>query len=334
MVDGRPAGFISIAPRRQLTNPADQRFAREQARSIYLIAAAALLFAAAIAAVLARQLTHPVRILANSTRAIAAGRLDTRVVATNNDELGDLAHDFNRLAATLEANRNSRQRWVADIAHELRTPLAVLKGELDAIEDGVRVFNATTRASLQAEVARLTQLVGDLHELSVHDDGALNYKPERIDVSALVTTTLSNAEQRLKDAGITLTLNVVEQIEAMADATRIEQLLANLVENTIRYTDAPGSLVVTCKQDANSIEISFADSAPSVPEDTLDHLFERLYRVDTSRNRNSGGSGLGLSICKAIVDAHSGTISAAPSDSGGLFIQIRLPLQNKTGEAR
>ncbi len=327
LVDGQTVGYVTIAPRRQLSNPADQNFAREQERSIYVIAAVALIIAALISAVLARQLTRPIRALASGARSITAGRYDTRIPAAHGDELGDLAGDFNQLAETLEKNRLSRQRWVADIAHELRTPLAILRGELDAIEDGVRPFDATTRKSLQAEVARLTNLVGDLHDLSVYDEGVLEYQSERVDIGALLGVVLENAENRLRDAGIELTRRLPnETVNVLADATRLEQLFTNLLENTVRYTDSPGSLHVVCAVDSNRVDLQFADSAPGVPDRSLGQLFDRLFRVNTSRSRDSGGSGLGLSICKAIVDAHGGTIQAMNSDAGGLLIRVRLPL--------
>ena len=267
------------------------------------------------------------RALAAGARAIAAGDFDTRITAARDDELGDLANEINQLAATLRKNQLSRKQWVADIAHELRTPLAVLRGELDAIEDGVRTFDAAKRESLQSEVARLTKLVGDLHDLSIYDEGGLSYQNERIDISGLLNTILNHAEQRLRDAGIALTRQLPDApVVVLADATRLEQLFANLIENTIRYTDAPGSLFITCDVGTDSIDIDFADSAPGVPENALDRLFDRLFRVETSRSRHSGGAGLGLSICKAIVDAHGGSIQALGSDAGGLLIRITLPL--------
>jgi len=331
-VDGETVGYVTIAPRRQLTNPADQNFARKQEQSRILIAAAALLFAAVISAILARQLTRPIRALASGARSITAGHYDTRISAAHGDELGDLAGDFNQLAETLEKNRLSRQRWVSDIAHELRTPLAILRGELDAIEDGVRKFDTTTRKSLQAEVTRLSKLVGDLHDLSVYDEGVLDYQSKRVDIGGLLGSVLENAENRLRDTGIELTRQLPkESIDVLADPTRLEQLFANLVENTMRYTDSPGSLHVTCSVDSDWVDIQFADSAPGVPDRLLGQLFDRLFRVSASRSRDSGGSGLGLSICKAIVDAHGGTVQAMNVETGGLKIRVRLPLAPPAG---
>jgi two-component system sensor histidine kinase BaeS len=316
-VDGQTVGYVAITPRRQLTDRVDQNFAREQERSIYLIAVAALLFAAVISAVLARQLTQPIRALASGARSITAGDYDTRISAVRSDELGDLAGDFNQLTETLEKNRASRRQWVADIAHELRTPLAVLRGELDAVEDGVRTFDTATRKSLQSEVARLTKLVGDLHDLSVYDEGGLDYQSERVDIGALLGAVLENAKNRLREAGIELTQQLPNDVvEVLADETRLEQLFA---------------LHVTCSVESDRVDLQFADSAPGVPDQSTGQLFDRLFRVSTSRSRDSGGSGLGLSICKAIVDAHGGTIQAMKSAAGGLLIRVRLPLARAAG---
>jgi two-component system sensor histidine kinase BaeS len=331
LVDEQTVGYVTIAPRRQLTNQVDQNFARKQERSIVLIAVAALLFAAVISAIVAKQLTRPIRALASGARSITAGHYDTRIPATHGDELGDLAGDFNQLAETLEKSRMSRQRWVADIAHELRTPLAILRGELDAIEDGVRAFDTTSRKSLQAEVARLSNLVGDLHDLSIYDDGAFNYHREPVNPGDLLAATLQNTEKRLQDVGITVTSDLADDIEILADEARLQQLFTNLIENTIRYTDSPGTLAVTCAVTNDTVDITFADSTPGVPARALDRLFDRLFRVDNSRNRDSGGSGLGLSICKAIVEAHHGTIGAADSDAGGLLIRVQLPMTDQSG---
>jgi len=326
-LDGQIVGFLSVAPRNALTDELDRRFVREQEHSIMLTAAAALVLAASISALLARQLTKPIRALASGAHAITAGNYRTRIERSGEDELGDLANDFNRLAETLESNQTARKRWIADIAHELRTPLAILRGELEALEDGVRQFDASTQKSLQAEVSRLTKLVADLHDLSVYDDGNLDYELLELDVSALLETSLETARTRLDAANIELTLKLPKsEIRVLADDERLEQVFFNLVENTIRYTDFPGHLRISCGSTSNMAVIEFADSGPGVPDRALEHIFDRLFRVETSRSREFGGSGLGLAICKAIVEAHDGTIRAAHSALGGLRIEIRLPL--------
>ena len=327
-VEGETVGFVVIMPGRQLSNPLDKAFAANQQRAIYVVAGAALLVAAVISAFFARQLTRPIRAVAAGAQRITDGAFDTRIPADRNDELGDLARDFNQLAETLEHNRSSRQRWVADIAHELRTPLAILRGELDALEDGVRTFDSTTRQSLQAEVARLSKLVDDLHELSVYDEGVPDKAFVTVDLTALLARRLEASTNRFQDAGIRLDATLPDQpINLEGDPTRHEQLVTNLLENSLRYTDSPGTLRVTMTASDSSTELLFSDSAPGVPDNDLDRLVDRLFRVDGSRNRNSGGSGLGLSICNAIVQAHGGKLQAQHSGIGGLSVRIQLPIQ-------
>ena len=327
IVDDITVGHVRIVPRRQLTDQVDQKFAKEQERSIYVIALAALMLAALISALLARQLTRPIRSMAAGARAISDGEYNTRIPEVRNDELGDLAHEFNELASTLEKNRVARRQWVADIAHELRTPLAVLRGELDAIEDGIRTFDAASQQSLQDEISRLMRLVGELHDLTVYDEGHQNYHLESFDITAVLRDVLAGSKNRLADAGIDLVSNLPDHhITVLADATKLERVFLNLVENTLRYTDAPGKLHVICKESEDSVIVEFADSAPGVPPETLERLFDRLFRVDESRSRDTGGSGLGLAICKAIVEAHNGHIDALTSEFGGVLIRIRLPV--------
>lgn len=327
VVDDRTVGYVRISPQRHLTDRIDQEFAAEQERSIYLIALAALLLAALMSAWLARQLTRPIRSLAAAARAITGGDYGTRIPAIRDDELGDLAREFDTLASTLEKNRAARRQWVADIAHELRTPLAVLRGELDAIEDGIRTFDAASQRSLQDEVSRLMKLVGELHDLSVLDEGIQSYRFDALDPVAILEDVLRRAETRMADAGIALGRRLPDEpIAISGDATRLERVFTNLIENTLRYTAAPGRLEVRCTASDAGVVIEFADSAPAVPDAALGRLFDRLFRIDESRSRDTGGSGLGLAICKAIVAAHGGRIEAAASDLGGVLIRITLPL--------
>ena len=327
VVGGQSVGTLYAARLPGLEAPIDRSFDRQQLRSIYTTLAVAILLGALLSAVLARQLTRPIRALTRGANAIARGDYDTRIQVARNDELGALAHDFNRLAETLAKNRESRRQWLADIAHELRTPLSILHGELAAVEDGLRVFDESTRRSLQAEVDRLAGLVTDLHELSVSDEGRLTVDLERVDVAALLREVLDQSAARLASAGLSLSTDIAASpVEALVDTKRLEQLFANLIENTLRYTNAPGKLNVSCRQQGRNVAIEFSDSQPGVPEAALERLFDRLYRVDASRSRETGGSGLGLAICEAIVAAHEGHIEARHSPLGGVTVAISLPI--------
>lgn len=333
VLDAQQVGTLLVSRRTGLTDEIDIRFATEQKRATQLIALVVLLIAAAIAALVARQLTKPVRTLAHGTRDLTAGDFDTRITVARDDELGDLAHDFNTLAQTLQRNRESRRQWVSDIAHELRTPLSILSGELQAIDDGVRQFDDATRRSLRAEVDRLGKLVSDMQVLTSSDEGALVVRQDNIELFALVREVLENSGGRLRDAGLSLDVSLPENDVIIAgDATRLEQLFTNLIENSIRYTDAPGKIDIRATSNSKHATITMADSKPGVADRDLPRLFDRLYRVDASRNRATGGSGLGLAICSAIADAHGGAITSHHSELGGIEVVLQLPLAGESNE--
>ncbi len=323
--NGETVGFLNVARQTRLTNAIDIRFAAEQGRSNLIIAITAVLIAALIAGLLARQLMRPISDLAKGTQALTGGDYEQVITVARDDELGDLAADFNALAKTLQQNRTSRQQWVSDIAHELRTPLSILNGELQAVEDGVRPFDEATLRSLLAEVDRLSHLVNDLHDLTRSDEGGLVTRRHRVDIAEIVRDTVANTRQRVASQGLQLQTDIPEQpVTMLGDTVRLEQLITNLIENSLRYTDTPGALSVSLEHHEQSIRLTVEDSAPGVPVDDLPRLFDRLFRVDGSRNRASGGSGLGLSICEAIVSAHEGRISAQASSLGGLKILVEL----------
>jgi len=331
VVDGNTVGYLRYVPITTVTEldeEADRNFVSQQRQAIYIIALVALAIAGLLSTWLARQLVAPVRAVAGGARAIAAGRLDERIEVTSNDELGQLAMDFNAMAATLEQNRESQRRWVIDIAHELRTPLAILSGELQALEDGVRHWDGDARASLQAEVERLAGLVDDLRELTLSDAGGIGYRRETVDLRGIVEQALARCAGRIADRSLTLDqdLGTNDEDDCIidGDSSRLEQLLVNLLENSCRYTDEGGCVRVQLSG-RDGVRIVVEDSAPGVPDDAMPQLFDRLYRVDDSRNRNRGGSGLGLAICKGIVETHGGTITASPSTLGGLRIEVELP---------
>ncbi|EKD40360.1 MAG: hypothetical protein ACD_75C00075G0001, partial [uncultured bacterium] len=265
--------------------------------------------------------------LAAATHRMAAGEFSTRVPVTTADELGRLAGDFNTLALTLESNEKARRQWVADISHELRTPLAVLRGEIEAIQDGVRNFDPESLRSLHQEVLRLGRLVDDLHQLSMSDLGALTYRREQQDLVIVLEQSLEfyRPEFVRKNIDLQADLPVSAPVNLFADQERLRQLFANLLDNSLKYTDEQGVVAVRLAIDADKVLIDFQDSAPRVAESDLPKLFDRLYRVENSRNRATGGSGLGLAICRNIVEAHDGAITASLSPLGGVWIQITFP---------
>jgi two-component system sensor histidine kinase BaeS len=324
----RVAGYLGLLPRKTPFDVLQLRFVKQQKLALALVATILLLLTAGLSLPLANRLVRPVRGLAEATKRLAAGRYETRVPVASSDELGRLARDFNALALTLEKNEQSRRQWVADISHELRTPLAVLRGEVEAIQDGIRQPTPGSIRSLHSEILRLGRLVDDLHQLSMSDLGALTYRKEDLALAEPVTDALASYRQEFARKEITLTEDIQEDGKAVVfgDRERLRQLFTNVLDNALKYTDEGGTLAVSlkCRDDLAMVDIE--DSAPGVPESELGNLFERLYRVETSRSRAAGGAGLGLAICRNIVEAHNGIIAANPSALGGLWIRVTLPL--------
>jgi len=318
-------GWIGFAPMGQVLPPEAERFLLGQVRVLSAAFLIALGLAALLGFLLARQLSHPVRELMGTVTALAHGHYDQRAASVGRDEIGRLSESVNSLAATLEKNRSARQRWMADIAHELRTPVAILKGEIEALADGVRPADNRSLASLGEEIDQLAGLVDDLQTLALSDAGALNLRQERTDLAALLRQAAETFGERLAGRGIVLELDLPAAMEISADAQRLRQLLHNLLENSVRYVESGGWVRISLKSSSAAALLTVEDSGPGVPEGQLERLFDRFYRVEQGRSRAGGGSGLGLSICRNIVDAHGGRILAERGGSGGLLLRIELP---------
>jgi len=325
---GQIAGYLGLLPRTKISDAPQQRFLKEQRLAFVLVAGVVVLLAAGLSLLLARRLVRPLRKLTEATHQLAAGGFSVRVTGGSNDELGQFANDFNALALALEKNEQARRQWVADISHELRTPLAILRGEIEALQDGIRQPTQDAIHSLHVETVRLGRLVDDLYQLSISDVGALTYRKDELDLAALLTETVAAHRPEFTAKGLMLEEELPKEAVAdlFGDSERLRQLFGNLLDNALNYTDAGGRLLVSLQYDDGNAIIDFQDTAPGVSESEMGRLFERLYRVESSRSRASGGAGLGLAICRNIVEAHGGSISAHQSQFGGVWIRMILPL--------
>ena len=326
--NGAMIGQLGLAPQKKLADTLEVQFIKEQKTTFGLIAFCMVMLAALLTLPITSRLVRPIKTLATSTRELTSGNYKVRTPVTSEDELGQLSRDFNVLADTLEQNEQARRQWVADISHELRTPLAVLRGEIEAIQDQVREVTPQTLKRLHGEVLQLNRLISDLYELSMSDLGALTYKKETIVPLEVLKDTIELFKPRIDAHNLKMVveLDVGAGVELLADQDRLQQLFANLLENSLRYTEAGGCLELRTESDGHHLTIHLLDSAPGVSASELPHLFDRLYRVESSRNRAIGGAGLGLSICRNIVEAHGGVINAQSSPLGGLWQTITLPL--------
>lgn len=327
-VDGTAVGWLGVASPPGLGLPAEEAFIQHQRNTLFFGLGIGLVMAAMLAWLLARHLSRPVEAVAGGIRALASGKFETRLEIPGSDEIALLGRDVNRLSAALKDHETIRKQWMSDIAHELRTPLAIISGELEAMNDGIRPLDKEQLGSVRDEVSQLTRLVNDLHSLALTDSGALVYKFEVVDFGELVQLVVDSFQSRAAGKELELSLDIPEQtVRVQGDEHRLRQLLGNLLENTVCYTDAGGRVAISLKVRKGRAYLNISDTAPGVEPDECRRLFERLYRPEASRNRNSGGSGLGLSICRNIVEAHGGEINAEPGPDGGLLVSTMLPLE-------
>ena len=320
----KAVGYLGYVPRPEALESIERLYLRRQHYAFAAIGLGMLAAALLLGAGLSGWLSRRIRDLASATENLIQGNYDARLKPQGDDELARLARDFNTLAETLAAARQARRKWIADIAHELRTPLSILRGEIEALQDGVRPLDSEAVNSLAGEAARLARLIEDLHTLSLSDLGALSYHKEPVDLAEIIEDVVEAQRQALEQKGLCVHLNL-GSFSVSGDADRLAQVFANLLQNSVRYTDVPGRIDVGIKQVAGQVVVQWQDSSPGVPEEDLPRLTDHLFRVEGSRSRAGGGSGLGLSIAAAIVQAHGGTLTAAPSPLGGLRIELRFP---------
>lgn len=327
-VNGQTVGWLVLAPFQSVADGGDQRFQQGQRQAALWGSALAVVLASLIAWWVARRLLGPVKQVAAATHALARGDHEVRVQINRQDEVGQLARDFNHLAVTLSRNQASRREFMADVSHELRTPLAVLRGELEALADGVRPMSPAAVASLLDEVKQIGSLVDDLYELALSDVGAMHYRMAPLDLIALVQRLVEAHTPRMAERGLSLRWQAPQaRLMILGDEGRLRQMLDNLLENARRYTDAPGQVVISLTRDKAHWTLDVDDSAPGVPEADQARLFERFFRVDRARTRSTGGTGLGLAICRNIVLAHDGEVKASASTLGGVQVRIILPVR-------
>ena len=308
------------------------RFLERNLQWLWFFGGSLVLLGALIAWLVSRQLLKPVRQLKNGTEKLREHHLGTRIPVATSDELGQLAQAFNEMATALQNYEYQRQQWLADTAHELRTPLSILKGEIEALEDGVRPFDQNSLASLHQETTRLQRIVEDLRLINHLELGKLELFLRPLELNKLVTEALKQAQTRLEAAKVKVNwVPTQAELSINGDYDRLHQVLLNLMENTARH--APESnLDIRSGFDQNEVVLLLGDNGPGVSEVDLPHLFDRFYRTEQSRNRVSGGSGLGLAICQELMQAHQGRISARRGSFGGLEIELRWPLLEKKNE--
>lgn len=289
------------------------------------------LLALVLGSLLFRQITSPLRALSHTAQAIAAGQLGRRVDIKTGDEIGQLAKSFNYMAESLAQADIQRRNMVADIAHELGTPLTVVQGNLEAILDGVYDLNLENVASIHEQTVLLSRLVADLRDLALAEAGQLHLDLQPVDLASLVDRVIEGFETQASDKGISLKVNVpADSPQINGDEQRLNQVLFNLISNALRHTPSGGTITTVGEIKEDRVVIKVQDTGSGIPPEDLPHVFERFYRADRSRARTSGGSGLGLTIAKQIIEAHDGQIWVQSWLGAGSTFAFSLPVKGNS----
>ncbi len=289
------------------------------------------LLAAAIALVLtfvlSRRMSSPIGALAATARRLGRGDLSQRVQLRDRGEVRELAQAFNSMAVDLERLEQLRRNLVADVAHELRTPLSNIQGYVEAIRDGVMKPDGATLDSLNEEAALLSRLVDELQELSLAEAGELKLVYQEEDVTELIRRAAVSWQPQVVAKGMSLSVDLPDKLPSVnIDWQRINQVLHNLLENAVAHTGKGGIITVAAAERGAWVEISVSDTGEGIPAQDLPNIFERFYRVDRSRARATGGSGLGLTITKRLVEAHGGKIEAQSKLGKGSRFSFTIPI--------
>ena len=305
----------------------------EEAFGTALLLSVTVALLAAVAAALAvswyfsRRVQRSIAAVTSAAAGIAAGRLDSRVPSPGlGAEFDTLAEGYNALAAQLEAVEVTRRRLLADLAHELRTPLATIEAHLEAVEDGVRDLDANTLDVIGSSTRRLRRLAEDISAVSRAEEGTLEIHPRAAGAGPIAGVAVAAAEDRFAAKGVEVCLDAQDHVQVWGDPERIGQVLTNLLDNALRHTARGGTVTVTCRAVDHEVEYSVSDTGEGITAEHLPHVFDRFYRADTARDRGHGGSGIGLSIARALAEAHGGRINAeSPGPGKGATFRVRLP---------
>ena len=328
LLEGKTVGTVLVGSMIEpVLNPADEDFLRSVNFSILLTAVIVGILALVLGSLLFRQITSPLRELSQSAQAIEGGDLGQRVEVQSNDEIGRVARSFNQMAESLAQADVQRRNMIADIAHELRTPLTVIQGNLEALMDGVYELTPENVAAIHKQSVVLSRLVADLRDLALAEAGQLRLERKPVSLAKVIAQVSEGLEVQGHEKGVTLKFEIAEALpDIEADEQRMAQVLFNLVSNALRHTPAGGTITTSVELRDGRALVSVRDTGTGISPEDLPHVFERFYRADRSRARATGGSGLGLTIAKQIVEAHGGQIWAQSWLGAGSTFAFSLPL--------
>jgi signal transduction histidine kinase len=326
VVDGQQVGTLIVYSGLGKLTPSQEDFLRQVNTLMLIAGSVAALGVLIVGSLQARRIVKPVRALAAAAHRVAGGDLSQRIPVTSDDELGEMAAAFNAMAAELERQHELRHRAMADIAHELRTPLSVLQVQLESIEDNLTEPTPEVIAGLQDDLAHLSRLVEDLRTLTLADAGELRVETEPVEVGGLVRDVVERmrAAAQTKDVALETLLPDTDLV-VIGDTQRLMQVLLNLLTNALQHTSPGGWVAVSAQCIEGEIRVTVQDTGEGIAPRDLPHVFERFYRADRARSRDTGGSGLGLSIARSLVEAQGGTITVDSQLGQGSVFTVTLP---------
>jgi two-component system OmpR family sensor kinase/two-component system sensor histidine kinase BaeS len=329
-LNGQAIGtLLNVRPADVVLDPQGQAFLRQVRASLAWAALLAAALSLVLGVAISRLLSAPLGRLTRAAQAVAGGDLSQRVDARGRDEIGELGSAFNDMTASLAAAETLRRNLMADVAHELRTPLSVVQGNLQAILDGVYPLEMAQVASLYDETRLLIRLVDDLHDLALAEAGQLRLERAPVDLAALARAAVDQFAPAAEAGGVALELTAAEGApEIEGDAGRLAQVLRNLLSNALRHTPAGGRVTVRVEPAGGWARLQVVDTGSGIAPEDLPHVFDRFYRSDKSRGRGGGGAGLGLAIARQLIAAHGGQIEVASPPGAGTTFTITLPAAN------
>ena len=318
-------GFLVTQSNKGIYAEEDQQFNQGIQKLLWMMVGIMAVTSMLLTLPIARYFTRPIQQLTAATKQAAAGDFSVRSDIRRNDELGQLSGHFNHLVKTLESNATAQKNMMADIAHELRTPLAVTLAQIEAIQDGIHQVDDKTLGILHQQITTLNHLVNDLYELSLSDLGTMRYEMKNVDLLAVLKRSVNAFKLAFEQKNIRHEFHFNDRThQILADDNRLCQLFYNVLNNSVQYTDEGGTVRVSLNREKAHYVVVIEDSKPGLDVEQMARMFDRLYRKESSRNKKSGGSGLGLAIAANIVKAHNGKIAATDSPLGGVRIEIRL----------
>ena len=328
MVENQVVGYLGLKPVLDQDDALSINFFSNQKRYLFLVYGLSILASLIAALLLATYFKKPIQRLLNGTRELTRGNYQHQVKVKRNDELGDLSNELNQLAVILDQHETSRRQWVADTSHELKTPLAVLQAQIEAMQDGIRKPTPEHFASMLAQVTSLKKLTQDLAALAQADAQQLQFYYATVNPWDVVQQELMNFQPKFEQADLKVTVEG-DGAEVDLDLDRFKQIVANLLSNSIRYTEAGGQVHIHTEQNEKEWTLYVDDSPFGLTDEQLARIGERFYRVDDSRTRATGGTGLGLALSCKITQAMGGSLSFAHSPLGGLRCKLSFPKQMK-----